>query len=225
MADGGRRLLELDGLDASEVYSRWSEASFDLSVAPESRTTLQPLARSVTSANGQVHHFPLHPHGTEAEGGGLGLLAAAREGETLSLLSATHEMLVQNTKHAASRASAAAAGGASGVLAIVCAGVALELERSDAAPGAALSRLAGVIHDAVATGGGPTPPLVGCFTFGEQGPLASEHESIHANLMLNVLVFGGAANDGGPEEEGAGALPLSPTRLRRQGSARRHVVL
>ncbi len=218
VADGGRTLVGLDGADASEVYARWSDASFDLSVAPESRTTLKPLARSVTSSNGAVHHFPLHPHGrAESDCGGLALFAAAREGETLTLLNATHEMLVENTKHAAARASAATAGGVSGVVAIVCAGVALELERSDAAPGVALGRLARVVHAAVASSGGPPPPLVGCFTFGEQGPLASEHESCHANLMLNVLVFGGAADD---REEGGASPPLTPRRR-----LPRHVVL
>ena len=52
-----------------------------------------------------------------------------------------------------------------------------------------------MLHAAVESGGGPPPPLVGCFTFGEQGPLASESESCHANLMLNVLVFGKAADE------------------------------
>ena len=200
------------------MYARWSGASFGLNAAPETRTTLQPLARSVTSASGTVHHFPLHPHGTADadDGSGLRLFAAAREGETLTLLSATHDMLVENTRHAAKRASDATESGVSGVVAIVCAGVGLELERSSDADGVALGRLASVLHAAVESGGGPPPPLVGCFTFGEQGPLASESESCHANLMLNVLVFGKAADE--PSRE-----PRPPTP--RRGRSRQRIVL
>ena len=118
----------------------------------------------------------------------------------MTLLRGTHDMLSENAQQAAGHASSAAASaghGVSGMLAVCCAGVGLELARGGRQGEGghsteALSRLAATMHAAAAVGGPATdpPPFVGLFSFGEQGPLVSEHESCHANLMVGMLVFG-----------------------------------
>ena len=57
-------------------------------------------------------------------------------------------------------------------------------------------------------GGGTCPPFVGAFTYGEQGPIG---ENTHANLMYNVLAFGGPKPHSGSED--ASKEPLSAREL------------
>ena len=200
----GRRLDALDGRKAAEVYREWVEQQADtqLKAAPESLTTLQPLARVLRAADGREHYFPLHPHAARGVGrdgrerGSLGLFAAAKRHEKVTLLRGTHAVLAENATNAAGHASSTAASagqGVSGVLAICCAGVGLELARGGqqgGRSGDALGRLAATMHGAAAVDSASPPPFAGLFSFGEQGPLVSEHESCHANLMMGLLVFG-----------------------------------
>ena len=68
---------------------------------------------------------------------------------------------------------------------------------------------------AAARGGGAPLPFVCGFSFGEQGPMGSG-QSIHGNLMFNVLLFGApkhmAAHTSSPGHPTPPSLPSSPRK-------------
>jgi pantothenate kinase len=192
----GRRIFSLDGCPAADVYNKLVDEEANAAPAsetagPDSRTTLNPLARVVVDEAGDTHYFPLHP--TPPKDGSLEFLAAPQTGEELVLLRSTRQRLIEEAGSVAGRMRdqmmTTSGQGIAGALVIYCAGCALELERGSQRPGALLNGLGSVLRDALIPAGQSSTHFLGCFTFGEQGPLLSSSTSCHANLMFNVLVF------------------------------------
>ena len=230
---GGRRIVSLDGDAACDVYDRrcdamappppvgggggGDEGEVDRSAEQATRTTLNPLARSVVDGGGVTRYFPLHPQYVDAAPREIGLFAATHDDEVLTVLNGTRRGLVEAAGVATARTRAnlrdpktGAPIEVAGALAIYCAGAAAEVARGsrgsaalddvgrairaalgsgDNAAGAADAKTAAAAETATAAQPQSTP-MLGGFTFGEQGPLLSDQENCQANLMFNLLVFG-----------------------------------
>lgn len=200
----GRRIFHLDGRSAAEVYNMWVDEAetmgkdcpllSETSAGPDTRTTLNPLARAVVDGSGRTHFFPLHPKPPTGTDGSLELFAAPQVGEKLVLLHNTRKGLIEAAGSAAAcmrdDVAITSAQGIAGAYVIYCAGCALELERGSQTPGALLHGLGGVLHTALAPPDKSGTHFLGCFNIGEQGPLLPANVNCHANLMLNILVFG-----------------------------------
>ena len=189
VANGGRLLVELDGRPAAATYDEWSNKPDGESLdVLNTRTTLQPLARKVMDVDGKtVRYFPLHPQIRPDGDQSIGLFASAKVNESLVCLQATHQGIIDAVGTAVTRSSSATKR-ASGALAIYCAGCAMELERQVDCAGSAMGQIETMISKSLPK----ECPFVGCFTFGEQGPLLTKDglpDSVHANLMFNLLVF------------------------------------
>ena len=169
-------------------------------------STLYPLARQIEDGDGTKVHHLLHPAFTYPDGS-LSTFADVREGETLLMMRAKAEGLVSAVGGATSKALAWAGPGferPSGAMVIYCAGCFLATRPHISAVAESIRRgLSGG-----ADGGGSCPPFVGAFTYGEQGPIG---ENTHANLMYNVLAFGGPKPHSGGED--ASKEPLSAREL------------
>ena len=215
----GRTIVEIDGRPAASVYDEWSDGALGYKAALGSESdvggacnilsesTLYPLAREIQDGDGlRVHHL-LHPAFTYPDGS-LSTFADVREGETLLMMRAKAEGLVSAVGGATSKALAWAGPGferPSGAMVIYCAGCFLATRPHISAVAESIRRGLSGGGDG---GGGTCPPFVGAFTYGEQGPIG---ENTHANLMYNVLAFGGPKPHSGGED--ASKEPLSAREL------------
>ncbi|MEM9811184.1 MAG: FIST N-terminal domain-containing protein [Pseudomonadota bacterium] len=186
----GRRLIEIDGRPAAEVYNSWTGGLIAPAVNDPARSILgeatwAPLGKVQgqirTDSKAWIDYFCLvHPASVGPEGE-LMLFADVAEGTHLTLMSGTRENL---TVRPASVANAAltrhveAGHSADGALMVFCAGCMLALG-DDIGPAA----------DYVRAAYGDTPFLT-VFTFGEQGSFVNG-ERQHGNLMISSSVFGG----------------------------------
>eukprot|EP00930_Biecheleria_cincta_P003477 TRINITY_DN104412_c0_g1_i1.p1 TRINITY_DN104412_c0_g1~~TRINITY_DN104412_c0_g1_i1.p1 ORF type:complete len:845 (+),score=130.34 TRINITY_DN104412_c0_g1_i1:49-2583(+) len=200
----GRRIVELGGEPAAEVYKRWlqeevgevldhgesdSQPTRPVMRGVGKQVSLHPLARMSMDDDLNKHYFPLHPSSRLYPDGSLGVYAKAIEGEELCLLKGTHSGLVEAMKRAAvgARQDILAGGGRlAGVLVTGCSGLAGELQRAGV-----LAGLPQEVFEKLRPEGpeGGKLPLHGFWANGEQGPLVDLHKTCHANLMLNFLVF------------------------------------
>jgi len=174
----GRRIHELDGAPAAEVYDRWTDGLLSACRADGrsvlAATTLFPLGRTVSRVAGQPIYALAHP-ASDVGDGAIDLFADAHEGQDVVLMHGSPEALVARAGRVAR--DAVAAEGTAGGLVIYCAGCSI-------AVGDRLPEVAPQVADAF---GGR--PVLGWFTFGEQGPRHGDHENQHANLMISAVAF------------------------------------
>lgn len=203
-AANGRRIVELGGEPAAEVYKRWlheetGEAMDDReSDSPATRpvmpgvskyASLYPLTRMSLDDDFSKHYFPLHPSGRLYPDGSLGIYAKAIEGEELCLLKGTHSGMADAMQRAAIGAGRDILNGGgrlAGVLVTGCAGLAGELQQAGVLAGLPQEVSKRLRPECSEEG---TLPLHGFWANGEQGPLLDLNKTCHANLMLNFLVF------------------------------------
>ncbi|WP_437735608.1 FIST signal transduction protein [Sorangium sp. So ce1335] len=177
----GRRVPEIDGLPAAEVYNRWTGGALSAqlgggSIAAES--TLCPLGRPAGWA-GKVPQFVLiHPNAVD-EDNALTFGVHINEGDELVLMKGTREDVLDRIQSVAGAALASARPSfrPEGALVIFCAGCMLAV-RDD------IERVVQGMTAAL----GPTP-FLGSFTFGEQGCFV-RGKNQHANLSIAVVLLG-----------------------------------
>lgn len=181
----GRRLYEIDGAPAADVYDRWAGGILGEARTEGgpilSQTTWHPLGRQVGSIGTVPYHVLLHPERV-LPGGGLQLFSAVVEGESLTLMSGQKTTLLARAGRVARYAMESVAEPelkVTGALVVFCAGCMLAVQDDMEA---VLSGLRCQLGDV---------PLLGVFTFGEQGCLFGG-ENRHGNLMISVVTFLGA---------------------------------
>ncbi|WP_437309623.1 FIST signal transduction protein [Sorangium sp. So ce388] len=177
----GRRLPEIDGLPAAEVYNRWTGGLISGQLGGGSileQTALHPVGRP-SGWIGKVPQFLLiHPSTVEKDNS-MTFSANINEGDELVLMSGSRESLIGRVRSVvdAARESAPPSFRAQGALVIFCAGCMLAV-RDD------IDR---VVQGIVASLG--ATPFLGRFTFGEQGCFARGSNQ-HANLSIAVILLG-----------------------------------
>ncbi|WP_179379069.1 FIST signal transduction protein [Jannaschia marina] len=180
----GRRIHEIDGRPALEVYAEWTEGAIDGPAAHEasvpilSESTLWPLGREIAGVGAVPFYLLAHPAVAQADGA-IDLFATVAEGEALTLMSGTQESLIARAGRVA--ALARATGGVeetpvAGALMIYCGGCMLSVRDRVADVAAGVD---------IALDGAP---FLGAFTFGEQGALLGAGNR-HGNLMISCIVF------------------------------------
>lgn len=181
----GRRLIEIDGRPAGEVYERWTQGA--LPFLPEdgdgkailAASTFWPLGQKLAAQNGVEQFLLAHPATADSDGT-LHLFADVAEGTELTQMSGSPDTLVARAGRVAGLARRA--GGldqakVAGALMVYCGGCMLAVEdRVDEV-------IAGVVEQL-----GPAP-FLGVFTFGEQGRVLGAGNK-HGNLMISCIVFG-----------------------------------
>ncbi|AUX41259.1 hypothetical protein SOCE26_026690 [Sorangium cellulosum] len=177
----GRRLPEIDGLPAAEVYNRWTGGLITAQLGGGSileQTALHPLGRP-SGWIGKVPQFLLiHPSTVEADNS-MTFSASINEGDELVLMTGSRESLIGRVRSVveAARESAPPSFRAQGALVIFCAGCMLAVR----------DEIDRVVEGVVASLGGA--PFLGRFTFGEQGCF-TRGKNQHANLSIAVLLLG-----------------------------------
>ncbi len=180
----GRTVYELDGKPARTVYAAWLDGA--LSDLPDNecvnilgRSSLHPLGRTIGELGGAKVHRLSHPESVTPEGA-LTLFTEVAEGDELILMTGSQETLVNRAARvveSAARIAEIDAQDVSGAIVVYCAGCMLAVrERLD-------DVIAG-INDALGA-----KPMIGAFTFGEQGQVLAG-TNCHGNLMISAVVFG-----------------------------------
>ncbi len=180
-AADGRRLIEIDGEPAAQVYERWTNGAI---AAPQpgdggrmimGSTSLWPLGR-VRSHLGDVPYYMLMQPAFVQPDGSLDLLANVKVGERLWQMEGKPEHLLSRPARMtrlARRSEEKPVGG----LVVYCAGCMMVVEDR-------MHEVADSLMDAM-----DGAPFMCMFTFGEQGA----HPNVpaeHGNLMFACAVFG-----------------------------------
>jgi hypothetical protein len=176
----GRRLFEIDGQPAAEVYHRWTGGAIPMAeVKPVSvlaAATLWPLGRVTRRIAGVPFHLLAHPAMSNPDGS-LDMFADAAEGDQLWQMRGSADSLVSRAGRIARQAHDDIGGVVAGALVVYCGGCMLAVQDRMAEVQAGIAEALG---DA---------PWLGIFTFGEQGVPAGE-EPMHGNLMISCTAFG-----------------------------------
>ena len=172
----GRRVWELDGQPALDVYDRWTGGLLQRCLARQESvlqaTTLWPLGRKVSQVAGQPIYALAHPAAAGSDGA-LELFADVEEGQEVVLMKGSPEALVMRAGIVAR--DAVARGASSGGFVIYCAGCSL----------AVAERLPDIPPQVARAFG--RRPVLGWFSFGEQGPRLGDQANQHANLMISAV--------------------------------------
>ena len=178
----GRRILEIDGQAAAQVYAGWTGGAAVGGTPAEDEnilaaSTLWPLGRAIGSMNGISQYLLAHPAVAHPDGS-LSLFADVAEGETLTQMSGDAEALADRAGRVASMAAGSeiAKGDIAGALMVYCGGCMLAVQDY-------MDRVVDGVSSAL-----PGVPMLGAFTFGEQGPVQNAGNR-HGNLMISCIVF------------------------------------
>jgi hypothetical protein len=176
----GRRVFEIDGRPAAEIYHRWTGGAVPMAQAgPEpilAAATLWPLGRFTRQIAGVPFHLLAHPAVANPDGS-LDMFADLAEGDRIWQMQGSADSLVSRAGRIARQAHDDAGGAVSGALVVYCGGCMLAVrDRMDE------------VRSGIAEALGEAPWL-GVFTFGEQGVPAGGSAS-HGNLMISCTIFG-----------------------------------
>lgn len=179
----GRRLIEIDGRPAAEVYADWTDGLIKAPAEDEtlmilSESTFTPLGRRSGTVADVPFYLLSHPASVEADGS-INLFADIAEGDELTLMQGAADSLTSRAGRVASFAASSgriAPNEISGALVIYCGGCMLAVRER-------MNEVASGI-DAALNGA----PFLGIFTFGEQGPILSG-QNAHGNLMISCVTF------------------------------------
>lgn len=178
----GRRIFELDGRPAADVYAEWTQGAVRKpdsgSVNVLAASALWPLGRRIDDIGGTDVFVLSHPETLNADGS-LTLFTNVQEQEVLVLMRGTLDSLLERpalVSESACRMGEIEPGEVAGMILVFCAGCMLTVrDRLDEVRHSLTERLPGV-------------PFITAFTFGEQGPVISG-ENRHGNLMISAVVF------------------------------------
>jgi len=178
----GRRVLEIDGKPAREVYDTWTKAQ--VMATREAQTenilaasTFHPLGREIARLQDVPYYLLAHP-AQATDNNAIDFFAAVNEGDVVTQMTGNIDELSARAGRVASQAAALCPEGNTmvGALMVYCGGCMLGVQ----------SRMDTVVtstRDAL----GDTP-FQGIFTFGEQGPVFGSGNH-HGNLMISCVVF------------------------------------
>lgn len=176
----GRRIEAIDGRPAAQVYDAWSDHALSAQLQTGgtvlAETSLAPLGIAMREVGGIVQYRLIHPasvtpdHAIEA-------FAEVEVGATLELMAGSADGLARRAGRVVKDGSAYLPPSAdfAGGLVVYCGGCMMAI-------GDALPTLVEGVDEAVAG-----KPVLGVFTFGEQGPIGEV--CVHGNLMVSALAF------------------------------------
>ena len=185
ITSGADRLIRMiDHRPAAEVYNEWCQGSLD-PYFPDGNileaSTFQPLAISCGAIGLSPYYRVLHPERIH-EDGAISTFSNVKQGERIVLLSGDRDSLVGRARRVARGAILDTGGdvkGIRGALVIFCAGCFLAIkEHVDLVWEGLTLEL-------------PDVPMLGQFTFGEQG-VFPDGEVAHGNLMVTVVLWSDA---------------------------------
>lgn len=178
----GRKLISIDGEPASHVYNRWIGDLLNEKIENGGNiftsTTLYPIGIDAGKIEGITHYLLIHPDRVLKDGG-MSTFASIEEGTRLYSMRGERSRLVDRAGKVASAAAAMLPEGKqslAGGLVVYCAGCML-------AVGYDMPNVAQKVTQSF-----EGKPFLGCFTFGEQGPLLGRNT--HGNLMISAIAFG-----------------------------------
>ncbi|AUX40271.1 hypothetical protein SOCE26_016710 [Sorangium cellulosum] len=177
----GRRVAEIDGLPAAEVYNRWTGGRFSAQLGGGDiggPSAWCPLGRPSGWSGKVPQYLLIHPNAVDKDNA-LTFGVHINEGDELVLMTGSRESLLGRVQSLAGAALEAARPSfqPQGALVIFCAGCMLAV-RED------LDR----VVQGVAAALGPIP-FLGQFTFGEQGCFV-RGKNRHANLSIAIVLLG-----------------------------------
>lgn len=177
----GRRLLEIDGHPAAEVYANWSGGKIELPTTGSrsilSKATMSPIGRQRADIAGIPIHLLAHPIVIHANGG-IDLFSRVDVGTEICLMEGAETSLVQRAGRIALRSrEQLGVTPAAGALMVYCGGCMLAIrERMNEVAASVAENLQGA-------------PFLGVFSFGEQGEML-DGGAAHGNLMISCTTFG-----------------------------------
>ena len=180
----GRRVFEIDGKPAAEVYASWNDDAIPSAMGEEqvrnilSQATLWPLGRKIGDLGGIPNYLLAHPSLSHPDGS-LELFAEVVKGEELTQMTGDKAALADRAGRVASfalKAGEVDADDVAGGLMVYCGGCMLAVQdRMEQVYGGVDKALSGA-------------PFLGTFTFGEQGAMHGAGNR-HGNLMISCIVF------------------------------------
>ncbi|MEE2643991.1 MAG: FIST N-terminal domain-containing protein [Myxococcota bacterium] len=177
----GRRIVEIDHRPAAEVYNEWCRGTLSPYFPDQNilaASAFQPLAVPCGALALTPYHRVIHPEAIHRDGS-LSTFSRVESGDEIVLLSGEPESLVLRAGRVASCALLETGGNLSGVraaLVIFCAGCLLAIKERASEILTELKREL------------PDVPILGQFTFGEQG-VFPDGEVAHGNLMVAVVLW------------------------------------
>ncbi|MEM9550572.1 MAG: FIST N-terminal domain-containing protein [Pseudomonadota bacterium] len=178
----GRRLIEIGGRPAMEVYDEWTDTTFATPAAGTaenilSTATLWPLGREVSRFQDIANYLLAHPAIANSDGS-IDLFADLDEGEIVTQMTGTSEALAERAERVARQSLPRPGAEIAGALMVYCGGCMLSIR----------DRM-NVVLDGTRSALGDAPFLTH-FSFGEQGRVVGGGNR-HGNLMISCLVFSG----------------------------------
>ncbi|WP_147113981.1 FIST signal transduction protein [Tateyamaria sp. syn59] len=179
----GRKLIEIDGKPAAEVYHTWTGKS----VLPNAlgsehnilaEATMTPLGVELGVQDGVGNYLLLHPAQLHADGS-LGLFAEIPDGTILTQMTGDEQALAERAGRVAAQAvnvGSVAPQDVAGAYMIYCGGCLMAVEDR-------VSTILDGVRAAL-----PGVPFQSAFTFGEQGQVRGVGNK-HGNLMISCVVF------------------------------------
>ncbi|WP_199243986.1 FIST signal transduction protein [Bacterioplanes sanyensis] len=176
----GRQLMELDGQPAAQRFNQCIDGAIEQQLEGGNvlaLTTLHPLGRCIPMADGPDDYLLSHPDAV-TESGALTLFSEVAQDESLELMTGSIDGLVnragkvlENARQLLPKEEKPV-----GALMIYCAGCMLTI-------GEQVHAMAADVHANAAM------PIMGLYTFGEQGCFV-DGQNRHGNLMISAVVFG-----------------------------------
>lgn len=177
----GRRVYEIDGRPARQVYSEWTGGTVVQNRPEEpqailAESTFSPLGRKGEAVADVPFYLLAHPSAVNPDDS-LDFFADIDQGEELRLMSGGVESLTTRAGRVAAMATEQIDTPPAGALVIYCGGCMLAVQDN-------MDKVAAGVDKAL--GGAP---FLGVFTFGEQGPIVNGNNR-HGNLMISCVTFG-----------------------------------
>ncbi|MEO0830186.1 MAG: FIST N-terminal domain-containing protein [Pseudomonadota bacterium] len=176
----GRVLHMIDGRPAAQVYNDWIGGGLEAEIKDGgsvlAKTTKYPLGLETGVIDGVKQYLLIHPEEILADGS-LTTFADIPSGSEVVCMVGDTARLVARAGSVAEEAATQRhpAGKPAGAMVVYCAGCRMAIGEQD-------RDLPAQISDGL--GGAP---FLGCFTFGEQGPM--DGRNMHGNLMISAVVF------------------------------------
>ncbi len=177
----GRRVYEIDGAPARQVYSDWTGGAVSPSTPSEPQailadSTFAPMGRQAAEVADVPFFLLAHP-ATAHPDDSIEFFADIEQGEELHLMSGEVKSLTSRAGRVAAQAVEQTEGAVVGALVIYCGGCMLAVQNH-------MNDVANGIDKALSGA-----PFLGVFTFGEQGPVLN-YDNRHGNLMISCVTFG-----------------------------------
>lgn len=177
----GRQLLTIDNRPAAEVLNEWVSGALSDRLEGGGSiladTTLTPLGIKPEGDDAFAHYLLVHPASICSDGT-VETFATIAEGTCLISMRGDRQRLIDRAGRVADAANARyrTDNDLAGGIVVYCGGCMMAVDDEMSEVVKALSRSFG------------NAPFLGCFTFGEQGPVLGAN--VHGNLMISAIAFG-----------------------------------